>query len=207
LTYVVNEFAAKPWTASKCAPWTASTRARTTSLEKGRLQTHKAYAERTALRWPKIPLVSASLKCEVRTADTSSMPKSFAVATCPWLSLQGNDRDDSQQHRKRWTSAAKRASLPSLPARSRRSTGSLPRRPSRLCGASVVTARNAVANRAEIPNETHRHSAYTFVRADRCGARGSVQNVVLFFRRMAGRQLHPFFIICVQEIIALRAYC
>jgi hypothetical protein len=54
-----------------------------------------AYAERTALRWPKIPLVSASLKCKVRTADTSSMPKSFAAATCPWLSLQGNDRDDS----------------------------------------------------------------------------------------------------------------
>jgi hypothetical protein len=52
-------------------------------------------AERTALRWPKIPLVSASLKCEVRTADTSSMPKRFAAATCPWLSLQGNDRDDS----------------------------------------------------------------------------------------------------------------
>jgi hypothetical protein len=32
-------------------------------------------------------------------------------------------------------------------------------------------------------------------------------NFVLFFRRMAGRQLHPFFIICVQELIALRAYC
>src|SRR6476619_6671155 len=46
-------------------------------------------------KWPKIPLVSASLKCEVRTADTSSMPKSFAAATCPWLSLQGNDSDDS----------------------------------------------------------------------------------------------------------------
>jgi hypothetical protein len=54
----------------------------------------KAYPERTALRWPKIPLVSASLKCEVRTAVTS-MPKSFAAATCPWPSLQGNDRDDS----------------------------------------------------------------------------------------------------------------
>jgi len=57
----------------------------------------KAYAERTALRWPKIPLVSASLKCcEVRTVGTSSMPKSFAAATCPWFGLQGNDRDDSR---------------------------------------------------------------------------------------------------------------
>ena len=55
-----------------------------------------AYAERTALRWPKIPLVSASLKCEVRTVGTSSMPKSFAAATCPWFGLQGNDRDDSR---------------------------------------------------------------------------------------------------------------
>src|SRR5258706_7328811 len=50
-----------------------------------------AYAERTALRWPKIPLVSASLRCEVRTVGTSLMPKSFATATCPWFGLRGND--------------------------------------------------------------------------------------------------------------------
>jgi hypothetical protein len=45
-------------------------------------------------KWPKIALVSASLRCEVRTVGTSSMPKSFATATCPWFGLQGNDCDD-----------------------------------------------------------------------------------------------------------------
>src|SRR6266851_3505071 len=55
----------------------------------------KAYAERTALRWPKIPLVSASLKCEVRTVGTSLMPKSFAAATRPWFGPRGNDCDNS----------------------------------------------------------------------------------------------------------------
>jgi hypothetical protein len=48
-----------------------------------------AYAERTALRWPKIPPVSASLRCEVRTVGASSMAKS--VAAMP----RGNDCDDS----------------------------------------------------------------------------------------------------------------
>ena len=54
-----------------------------------------AYVERTALRWPKIPLASASLRCEVRTVGTSSMPKSFAATTCAWFGLQGNGCDDS----------------------------------------------------------------------------------------------------------------
>jgi hypothetical protein len=54
-----------------------------------------AYPERTALRWPKILLASASLRCEVQTVGTSLMPKSFAAATCPWFGLQGNNCDDS----------------------------------------------------------------------------------------------------------------
>jgi hypothetical protein len=53
-----------------------------------------AQAERTALRWPKIPLVSASLRCEVRTVGASLRPKSFA-AICPWFGLQCSDCYDS----------------------------------------------------------------------------------------------------------------
>jgi hypothetical protein len=56
---------------------------------------HKNGSWPLIITWPKIPLVSASLRCEVRIVGTSSMPKSFAAATRPWFGLQGNDCDDS----------------------------------------------------------------------------------------------------------------
>ena len=37
--------------------------------------------------------------------------------------------------------------------------GILPRRPQGHCGASVVTAQDAVATERRIPDETHRHAA------------------------------------------------
>src|SRR5947209_1963694 len=98
LTYLVNESCIRCKTMDyvEVCPVDCFYEGENNLAGKGTAPERKAYAERTALRWPKIPLVSTSLKCEVRTADTSSMPKSFAAATCPWLSLQGNDRDDSR---------------------------------------------------------------------------------------------------------------
>jgi hypothetical protein len=47
-----------------------------------------AHPKRTLPRSPKIPLVSASLRCDVPTAGVSLTPKRHAAATCQWFGLQ-----------------------------------------------------------------------------------------------------------------------